>query len=150
LNQKRAAEPEFAPLGKLEFLDLSKNSALAKASMPNKIPKDFFENLPSLTSLILQDMKLSGTISAEIGNMTKLNVLRLEDNMLTSSIPSEIGLLTSLTELSLGKNSLTGTVPVEIEKLSQQIELDLDLCPNNFDKGDAVCYCEGLRLNCPS
>jgi len=62
---------------------------------------------------------LTGSIPAEIGNLTKLEQLYLDINQLTGSIPVEIGNLTQLQYLNLARNQLTGSIPVEIGNLTQ-------------------------------
>ena len=81
-------------------------------------------NLTSLTELDLSINELSG-IPAEIGNLTSLTELELSFNLLSGTIPAEIGNLTSLTELELSFNLLSGTIPAEIGNLTSLEDLYL-------------------------
>ncbi len=65
----------------------------------------------SVSRIVLDDNSLSGSIPAELGNLTNLTSLYLNVNSLTGSIPSELGNLTNLTGLSIGDNFLTGPLP---------------------------------------
>jgi Leucine-rich repeat (LRR) protein len=76
------------------------------------------ENLTSLQSLRLYDNQLTGSIPTEIENLTSLVRLELNDNQLTDSIPSGIENLTSLQILRLNNNQLTGSIPSGIENLT--------------------------------
>ena len=81
-------------------------------------------NLTSLTELDLSFNELSG-IPAEIGNLTSLTELELSFNLLSGTIPAEIGNLTSLEDLYLRSNQLSGTIPAEIGNLTSLDDLDL-------------------------
>lgn len=61
---------------------------------------------------------LTGTIPAELGNLTKLQHLILKWNHLSGEIPPELGNLKALRELWLGDNELTGVIPSEFGDLS--------------------------------
>ena len=65
----------------------------------------------SVSRIVLDDNSLSGSIPAELGNLTNLTSLYLNVNSLTGSIPSELGNLTNLRGFSLGDNFLTGPLP---------------------------------------
>ncbi|KAL6136728.1 hypothetical protein ACLB2K_062023 [Fragaria x ananassa] len=67
-----------------------------------------------VTELNLSSLKLSGSISPHIGNLSFLRVLRLYNNSLTNKIPPEIGHSQRLQIFSLGNNSLSGTIPANI------------------------------------
>ncbi|MCY3826478.1 MAG: hypothetical protein OXG10_03730, partial [Candidatus Dadabacteria bacterium] len=72
-----------------------------------------------VTSLELDSNQLTGTIPAELGNLTSLTTrLRLDSNQLTGTIPAELGDLTSLDFLYLHSNQLTGTIPAELGDLA--------------------------------
>ena len=90
-----------------------------------------------LETLFLFQNQLTGTIPAELGDLSRLERLHLDENELEGEIPDSLGNLTNLTELFLGKNpDLEGcvrgevmTLPV-IENGRHDIDtLGLPLCP---------------------
>ena len=62
---------------------------------------------------------LTGTIPAELGNLASLESLNLQSNWLTGAIPAALGLLTELEFLGLNGNALTGSIPAELSNLSR-------------------------------
>ncbi|MCH8838343.1 MAG: T9SS type A sorting domain-containing protein [Candidatus Marinimicrobia bacterium] len=68
--------------------------------------------------LRLRDNNLSGTIPAEIGDLTALQLLYLGNDSLTGSIPTAIGNLASLTDLSIINSQISGPIPTEIGNLT--------------------------------
>ena len=64
-----------------------------------------------VNTISLASNSLSGSIPAELGNLTNLTTLYLYGNSLSGSIPSELGNLTNLTILDLNSNSLSGPKP---------------------------------------
>ena len=54
-----------------------------------------------VTSLSMFDNRLTGTIPAELGKLTKLEWLQLSDNRLSGAIPTELSKLTNLRILTL-------------------------------------------------
>ena len=75
-------------------------------------------NLSSLKQLDLKNNQLSGSIPAELGNLSTIEVLDLSENQLSGSIPAELGNLSSLINLYLEGNQLTGSIPAELGNLS--------------------------------
>ena len=71
-----------------------------------------------ITSLSLGYNNLSGSIPAELGNLTSLEYLYLNYNQLTGAIPSELGNLTILKRLNLSINRLTGSIPPQLGNLT--------------------------------
>jgi Leucine-rich repeat (LRR) protein len=67
-----------------------------------------------VTSISLQGMGLSGSLSPAIAGLRWLTGLYLHYNKLTGEIPREVGNLTMLYDLYLDVNRLTGRIPVEI------------------------------------
>lgn len=67
-----------------------------------------------VTVLDLTSLKLGGSLSPSIGNMSFLFVLRLQNNSFSGEIPSEIGYLHKLQVLRLDNNSFTGHIPSNI------------------------------------
>ena len=68
---------------------------------------------------------ITGTIPAQLGNLTNLTSLSLNRNSLTGSIPPELGNLANLENLRLNQNSLTGSIPAELGNLANLIHLRL-------------------------
>jgi len=75
--------------------------------------------------------QLTGSIPAEICNLTNFTYLRLYNNQLTGSIPSEIGNLTNLTLLRLEDNQLTGEIPESICDLNLKFWIGINFNVNN-------------------
>lgn len=92
--------------------------------LTGSIPAEL-ENLTTLEELDLGDNQLTGSIPPELGNLYNLNVLWFDSNQLTGSIPAELGNLANLTELYLFSNQLTGSIPAGIGNLDNVVVLDL-------------------------
>ncbi|UCH62827.1 MAG: leucine-rich repeat domain-containing protein [Fidelibacterota bacterium] len=82
-------------------------------------------DLTGLQALNLSLNNLNGEIPAEIGNLTNLGYLNLEANSLTGEIPDGIGNLVNLGELRLERNQLTGNIPAGIGSLTSLTVLRL-------------------------
>jgi|GEM_PF-1971026 len=67
----------------------------------------------------LSSNNLSGTIPAQLGQLSHLQELWLSWNQLTGAIPAELGQLSNLEILCLYWNQLTGTIPAQLGQLSQ-------------------------------
>ena len=78
-----------------------------------------------VSSLNLQSNQLSGSLPAELGDLTSLTHLWMYSNELTGSIPSQIGFLTSLRNVQLNSNQLSGTLPSEMGNLTSLEVLSL-------------------------
>ena len=96
------------------------NSNALTGSIPAEIG-----NLTELENLNLGSNGLSGAIPAELGGLAKLEYLGLFVNALTGSIPVEIGDLAAVEEIWLQNNALTGSIPVEIGALATLEKLAL-------------------------
>jgi hypothetical protein len=70
--------------------------------------------------IYLGSNNLDGTLPAELGtgNLSDLEFLYVDRNKLTGSIPAELGNLTNLFDLWLHSNQLTGAIPVELANLT--------------------------------
>jgi len=79
-----------------------------------------------VSDISLPNKQLTGSIPAELGNLSNLSGLNLSNNQLTGSIPSELGNLSNLKELLISGNQLTGSIPSELGNLSNLERLDLD------------------------
>ncbi|KAL8141022.1 hypothetical protein V2J09_007043 [Rumex salicifolius] len=79
-----------------------------------------------VAQLSLSSLKLGGSISPYIGNLSYLNALYLHANDLAHQIPSEIGNLPRLQVLNLENNTLGGEIPVNLSRCSELTDLLLD------------------------
>ncbi|KDP44807.1 hypothetical protein JCGZ_01307 [Jatropha curcas] len=78
-----------------------------------------------VTSLELQGLSLSGSISPWVGNLTFLRFLNLAVNEVHGEIPQELGRLYRLRHINLTKNALTGEIPINLSYCSELKILDL-------------------------
>eukprot|EP01018_Ginkgo_biloba_P005478 Gb_41216 [translate_table: standard] len=65
----------------------------------------------NITVLNLAGLKLIGTISPALSNLTSLTTLLLSNNGLTGSIPTELTTLPNLEKLDVSNNKLSGKIP---------------------------------------
>lgn len=88
----------------------------------------------------------SGSIPAEIGNLTKLRFLDFARAGFEGELPSSIGNLKSVTRLDLSENRLSGSIPSSIGEL-QNVEW-LALCNNLFTGSipDEICNAKSLQF----
>ncbi len=89
----------------------------------------------NVLELDLSRNKLTGTIPAEVGDLTQLTELRLNNNQLTGTIPAAVWTLTRLTTLWLHNNQLSGEIPAAVGNLTALTELRLH---NNMRYPNAV------------
>lgn len=82
-------------------------------------------NLTKLQQVLLQNNNISGNIPTEIGKLPMLNTLDISNNHFSGSIPSTMSHLNSLQYLRLNNNSLTGPIPSPLANLTQLTFLDL-------------------------
>jgi Leucine-rich repeat (LRR) protein len=90
--------------------------------------------------LDLSGRGLSGSLKAEVRQLTELEKLNISDNNFTG-LPAEVGQLTKLKELDLSNNPLTG-LPYELGNLSN-LQL-LDLSGTQYAKQDLAVIQEKL------
>ncbi|GFP85151.1 probable LRR receptor-like serine/threonine-protein kinase at1g56130 [Phtheirospermum japonicum] len=72
---------------------------------------DFFRGLTSLSTLVLRNNNISGSIPSYLSAFQSLTLLDLSFNNLTGTIPDSLFNRSSLTHLFLGNNYLTGALP---------------------------------------
>ncbi|KAL7537964.1 hypothetical protein ACHAXR_008184 [Thalassiosira sp. AJA248-18] len=114
--------PDIGNMEDLENLTVNENP------MNGAIPESLY-NLGKLKRLWLQDtlnceedygcvidseVGFSGSISTNIGNLTKLTMLIINNNPLTGTLPSELGLCEDLSILRMHKTKIYGSVPDEV------------------------------------
>ncbi|XP_058009276.1 probable LRR receptor-like serine/threonine-protein kinase At3g47570 [Hevea brasiliensis] len=85
-----------------------------------------------VTALKLVSLKLFGSISPHIGNLSFLRDLNLYDNNFNGEIPPQIVFLRRLERLDLANNSLGGVIPPNISSCSNLILIQ---CSNNNLEG---------------
>lgn len=76
--------------------------------------------------LQLLTMNLSGSLSPELGRLSKMQILDVMWNQISGSIPKEVGNITSLELLLLNGNQLTGPLPDEIGNLPNLDRIQID------------------------
>ncbi|KAJ6682938.1 PROTEIN KINASE PLANT-TYPE putative-RELATED [Salix koriyanagi] len=80
--------------------------------------------------LDLSGLRLTGSVSPHIGNLSFLRSLHLQENQFAGVIPDQIGSLSRLSVLNMSHNSITGPIPLNLTKcLNLQI---LDLMQNEI------------------
>ncbi|KAM5554474.1 hypothetical protein ABKV19_022716 [Rosa sericea] len=99
-----------------------------------------------VTELDLQSMKLSGSISPHVGNLSFLRVIYLQNNSFRHEIPPEMSRLRRLQDLKLNNNSLSGEIPSNLSACSQLLRIMLG---SNFLTGpipEQLGDLSGLRV----
>ena len=86
-----------------------------------------------ITSIILPDNGLSGTLPSSLSSLENLQTLNLSENNLHGSIPQEYVALSQLTTLDLSSNQLTGVLPLSVASLGAR----LNQC--NLSKNAGIC-----------
>ncbi|MCO5601238.1 hypothetical protein L7F22_055357 [Adiantum nelumboides] len=79
----------------------------------------------NVTRILLQGLRLSGTISPALSNLHRMRYLVLSNNSFSGSIPAELSLISSLWKLNVSNNALSGTVPQELGALGSLRMLDV-------------------------
>ena len=97
---------------------------LVQKSLTGTVPAELAE-LTGLQYLWLNLNQLTGTIPPELGSLPAIKSLLLNENQLTGPIPTELGNLTTLEALWLQSNQLSGAVPSQLAQLSNLKKLTL-------------------------
>ncbi|XP_056173118.1 probable LRR receptor-like serine/threonine-protein kinase At1g53440 [Syzygium oleosum] len=98
------------------------------------------QGMNMMTTLILRNCLLTGSIPGYIGEMTGLKTLDLSDNRLTGQVPDTMG--EGLNFMFLTNNTLTGAVPSWVTSSKES----LDLSYNNFT-GSPPISCQQSQVN---
>lgn len=81
----------------------------------------------SVSSLLLEENELNGTVPMDLALLESLDQLRLTDNpALKGNIPTTLGALTNLTLLSLKANNITSSLPTSLGLLTKLTRLELE------------------------
>ncbi len=118
--------------GKITQITLSNNNLVGS------IPVDMWNNLPNLTTLILDHNKIVGQIPRELCNLTNLEVLSMGNNYMFGTIPDCIEQLTKLKNILLNNLGLSGNIPigmysVELLKLNNNnLVGEIPICLNSI------------------
>ncbi|KAI8019973.1 putative leucine-rich repeat receptor-like serine/threonine-protein kinase [Camellia lanceoleosa] len=144
-----------ANLPELLYLHLSYNNMVSHDNNSNLVP--FFtalKNCTILDELELAGMGLGGNLPSSIGQLVgNLTSLLLQENRIAGSIPPTLVNLTQLTVLNLTYNFLSGTIPGEISTLPIELSKlenvqEIDLSSNNLTGivFPQISSCIALRL----
>ncbi|XP_059653290.1 probable LRR receptor-like serine/threonine-protein kinase At3g47570 [Cornus florida] len=79
-----------------------------------------------VTGLNMSSLKMVGSLSPHVGNLTFLTMVNLEDNFFHGTIPQEIGRLSRLQNLRLANNSFHGTIPTNLTRCSDLQVIDVN------------------------
>ncbi len=79
--------------------------------------------------IFLDNNNLSGTLPAEIGDLTALKVLLLSKNQISGSLPEEIGNLKNLTDFEIAQNKINGPLPGSLWTLTNLTDLRIYMNP---------------------
>ena len=78
-----------------------------------------------VVELRLPNNGLTGSLSLELGGLSRLKTLNLGWNQIDGGIPTELGQLSELEALYLGRNRFSGSIPPELGGLVRLKRLDL-------------------------
>ncbi|CAL1373971.1 unnamed protein product [Linum trigynum] len=72
-----------------------------------------------VTSLLLPELNLAGTLPPHIGNLSFLRFINIENNTFHGEIPPQLGNLLQLQHFNASRNSFTGMIPHNLSRCSQ-------------------------------
>ncbi|KAG7367059.1 RHS repeat-associated core domain containing protein [Nitzschia inconspicua] len=108
------------------------NILMAGCSIVATLPDDISQLQNLVTLDFNNNLFLSGTIPASLGDIPSLQNILLGSNLLEGSIPADLARLANLTNLELQNNFLTGAIPPEIEALPNLVNFN---CEGNTIEG---------------
>eukprot|EP00850_Spirogloea_muscicola_P024169 SM000463S16147 [mRNA] locus=s463:1497:7665:- [translate_table: standard] len=105
-----------------------------------------FGGVTRVSSLIVVNANLNGTLPYWLGNMTSLTTLSLYGNRLIGTIPASISKIYHLLYLNLNHNFLTGPIPSKF--YNPQVIREIHLCSNNLTGNipEAIVGFYGLQV----
>ncbi|GJS09470.1 leucine-rich repeat protein [Tanacetum coccineum] len=122
---------DFSKLRDINIIQLAENNFHGRGEANDMTFIDSLKNCTRLVYLSLYDCNLIGMLPISIGNLShQLSTLVLGDNQLFGSLPSSISSLVGLTGLYLGLNRFNGKIPTTIGNL-QNLRV-LNLFSNQF------------------
>ncbi|KAJ3693543.1 hypothetical protein LUZ60_009023 [Juncus effusus] len=92
---------------------------------------DFISNMTSLSTLILRNCKISGTLPTSFAQYKVLQKLDLSFNNITGQLPQSL-FMSSLTYLFLGNNSFTGSLPSQKSTSLLYVDLSYNQLNGSF------------------
>jgi len=98
---------------------------LAAGVYLGKMSKLNFSFLPNLVRLDLSYNNLHGSISPEIGSLSKLTYLDLSNNNLTGKLPLSLAKLTQLERFDISSNQIIGPIPSSLWLLTNLTHLKM-------------------------
>ncbi|KAM4110890.1 hypothetical protein ACJW30_05G026100 [Castanea mollissima] len=115
---------------------------------------EYKENLLLVRLIDLSSNNLSGSIPAEISDLSELRFLNLSRNHLMGKIPEKIGSMKELESVDLSRNHLSGAIPPSMSNLSFLCLLDLSYnnlsgripSSTQLQSFDALRYIGNLQL----
>lgn len=111
-NFLQGSLPDLSSLSKVQYLLLGSNK------LTGTVPATAVAGWRSMMMLDFGNNYLSGTLPANIGQLSKLQYLDLFNNNFQGPIPAQLGKLQSAEQIMLEQNQLTGTVPVTLGLLT--------------------------------
>eukprot|EP00026_Physarum_polycephalum_P014135 Phypoly_transcript_14613.p1 GENE.Phypoly_transcript_14613~~Phypoly_transcript_14613.p1 ORF type:complete len:217 (+),score=28.18 Phypoly_transcript_14613:312-962(+) len=113
------------------------NLSLIGNGLTGTIPNSLGQLGTSITSLLLDENRLEGTIPASLTNLTKLTQFDISQNNLTGTVPTGFGNLTGLHLFWISDNLLTGYLPDDLAPILKQVvayqrDQGCRLAGNNF------------------
>jgi hypothetical protein len=101
-------------------------------------------SVPHVSSLLLDNWGLVGSLPDELGHLTALTSLSVARNHLSGSIPATVGNCEKLTNVDVSGNQLTGNLPVSLGRLSLLTSLVLGA------SSAQTSYCNALSGTLPA